>query len=120
MKIKRIVGISAVILLAATTIALGVALGVVYHKVAAFDRKYGSDVFANLSPFELFSKTNAVIAAATSTQVDNSSAVKEVAPSEQVVSQSNENTSRELKVVDVEYDDDNEIVLRSPNDLIWM
>ena len=111
MKIKKIVGVSAVILLAATTIALGTALGVVYHKVAAFNRKHGSDVFANLSPFELFTKTNVVTAAVTATQVDNSSAVKEAAVSEQAASQSNENTSLELKVVDVEYDDDNEIVL---------
>ena len=111
MKIKKIVGVSAVILLAAITIALGTALGVVYHKVAAFDRKHGSDVFANLSPFELFTKTNVVTAAVTATQVDNSSVVKEAAVSEQVASQSNENNSPELKVVDVEYDDDNEIAL---------
>ncbi len=71
MKIKKIVGVSAVILLAATTIALGTALGVVYHKVAAFDRKHGTDVLANLSPLEIFEKTNVVANAAVSSQEDS-------------------------------------------------
>lgn len=111
MKVKKVLVVSSVILLAVTTIALGTALGVVYHKVAAFDKKHGSDVLANLSPKELFAKTNVVTAAVTATQVDNSSAVKEAAVSEQAASQSNENTSPELKVVDVEYEGDDEIVL---------
>jgi hypothetical protein len=70
MKVKKILVVSSVILLAVTTIALGTALGVVYHKVAAFDRKYGSDVLANLSSFELFTKTNVATAAVTATQVE--------------------------------------------------
>ena len=60
MKVKKAVAVSSVALLAVATVALGTVLGVVCHKVTEFDRKHGSDVLANLSPRELFAKTNVV------------------------------------------------------------
>ena len=44
-------------LLIGSVVALASALGVVCHKVAAFDKKHGSDVLANLSPKELLAQS---------------------------------------------------------------
>jgi hypothetical protein len=60
MILKKKLVAAALALLIGSVVALASALGVVCHKVAAFDKKHGSDVLANLSPKELFAKTNAV------------------------------------------------------------
>ena len=109
MKAKKTAVVTSIVLLTATTIALGAALGVVYRKVAAFDRKYGSDVLANFSPKELYAKTNVVTKAAP-TRVKTDSAAEKVATGEEVA-QKEEKAPPELKVVNVEYDGDDEIVL---------
>ena len=109
MKVKKIAVVSSIVLLTATTIALGAALGVVCRKVAAFDRKHGSDVLANLSPKELYAKTNVVTKAAP-TRVKTGSAAEKVATGEEVA-QKEEKAPPELKVVNVEYDGYDEIVL---------
>ena len=107
MKVKKIAIVSCIVLLAATTIGLGAVLGIVFQKVAAFDRKYGSDVLANLSPNEVSAKTNAVTNSATS----------QIKPSSEIstgggIEQKDEEEPLELKVVEVEYDGDDEIILK--------
>ena len=73
MSIKKKLFTAAFALLIVSVVALAAALGVVYHKVKAFDKKHGSDVLANLSPKELFDKTNTVKKAAASVRTVNSS-----------------------------------------------
>ena len=60
MSMKKKILISSISLMAIAIVVLGSMLGVVCHKVKSFDRKHGSDVFANLSSAELYAKTNAV------------------------------------------------------------
>ena len=109
MILKKKLVAAALALLIGSVVALASALGVVCHKVAAFDKKHGSDVFANLSPDELFAKTNAVKKVASSAREADSSA--EEAPEKEEVSQNDEKTPPELKVVAVEYEGDDELVL---------
>jgi hypothetical protein len=97
MKVKKVLVVSSVVVLAATCIALGTTLGVVCRKVAAFDRKHGSDVFANLSQKELLAKTNAVKMAASPINAADLS--------------SDETIEAEMKVVQVGYEGDDELVL---------
>ena len=102
MKAKKAVAVSSFAILAVATFALGTALGVVCRKVAVFDRKHGSDVLANLSASELFAKTNAVN--------------KTVAPDaeEKGAQEDGSPDSKgpaELKIVNVSYEGDDEIVL---------
>ncbi|MBO7166256.1 MAG: hypothetical protein J6V88_01880, partial [Kiritimatiellae bacterium] len=99
----------AFMLLIGSVVVLATALGIVCHKVAAFDKKHGSDVLANLSPNELFDKTNTVKKAAAPVQKADSSAEK--VPEKEEVSQNEEKAPPELKVVDVEYEGDDELVL---------
>ena len=108
MKVKKAVAVSSVALLAVATVALGTVLGVVCHKVAEFDCKHGSDVLANLSPKELFAKTNVVKKAVSSAQMADGSTEEMEADGD---SQNDEKSPPEMKVVDVEYEGDDEIVL---------
>ena len=103
MKAKKAVAVSSVAILALTTVALGTALGVVCRKVAAFDRKHGSDVLANLSAAEVSARANAAKNAAASTA--------EEAGGEENGSADAKQGSGELEIVDVSYDGDAEIVL---------
>ena len=102
MKAKKAVAVSSFAILAVATVALGTALGVVCRKVAVFDRKHGSDVLANLSASELFAKTNAVN--------------KTVAPDAEEKGAQEDGSPdakgpAELKIVNVSYEGDDEIVL---------
>ena len=108
MILKKKLVAAAFALLICSVVALASALCVVCHKVAAFDKKHGSDVLANLSPNELFDKTNTVKKATAPVRKADSS---EEAPGGEEVSQNDENTPPEMKVVDVEYEGDDEIVL---------
>lgn len=103
MKAKKTVAVSAIALLAVIAIVMGAALGVVCRKIAEFDRKHGSDVLANLSATELFAKTNAMKKAVASGSDETGS--------QENVSQEVNQEPAELKVVDVSYEGDDEIVL---------
>ena len=90
-------------LLTGSVVVLAALLGVMYRKIAEFDRKHGSDVLANLSAAELFAKTNAVEKAVASGADETGS--------QENVSQEVNQEPAELKVVDVSYEGDDEIVL---------
>ena len=91
---KKTTALSAIAILALAGVALGSMLGVVWHRVKAFDRKHGSDVFANLDSMELFAKTN-VVAKATGESEDGEEA--------------EESGPAEMKVVEVRYEGEKEI-----------
>ena len=95
-------------LLVGFVVALSATLGILYHKVKVFDRTHGSDVLANLSPKELFAKTNVVKKAASFARMADRS-TKETEANED--SKNDEKALPEMKVVDVEYEGDDEIVL---------
>lgn len=95
-------------LLVGFVVALSATLGILYHKIKVFDRTHGSDVLANLSPKELFAKTNVVKKVASSVQMADGS-TKETEANED--SKNDEKSPPEMKVVNVEYEGDDEIVL---------
>ena len=95
-------------LLIGSVVVLATSLGVVCHRVKAFDKKHGSDVLSNLSPKELFAKTNVVEKAASSAQMADTSTEETEANED---SQNDEKSPPEMKVVDVEYEGDDELVL---------
>lgn len=111
---KKKILISSISLMAIAIVVLGSMLGVVCHKVKSFDRKHGSDVFANLSSAELYAKTNAV------KKVESDALKKETVTgkTEEETEESQETGNVEdaaapveLKVVDVTYEGDDEIEL---------
>ena len=108
MSIKKKLFTAAFALLIVSVVALAAALGVVYHKVKAFDKKHGSDVLANLSPKELFAKTNVVKKAAAPVKKAD---LSEEASEKEEVSQNDEKSPPEMKVVDVEYEGEDELIL---------
>jgi hypothetical protein len=95
-------------LLIGSVVVLATSLGVVCHRVKAFDKKHGSDVLSNLLPKELFAKTNVVEKAASSAQMADTSTEETEANED---SQNDEKSPPEMKVVDVEYEGDDELVL---------
>jgi hypothetical protein len=97
-------------LLIGSVVVLATSLGVVCHRVKAFDKKHGSDVLSNLSPKELFAKTNVVEKVASSAQMADTSTEETEANED---SQNDEKSPPEMKVVDVEYEGDDELVLAS-------
>ena len=60
MNTKKIMTASAFTVLSGLVIALGGMLGVVCHKVGEFDKKHGSNIWANLSAAEMLVKTNSI------------------------------------------------------------